>query len=610
MRSAFPSRIVAPYLVVVAGILAYHNSFSVPFLLDDQSLIVENPYLRHFWTAWQGMWQSKRPVLEMTLALNYALGGLNVWGYHAFNLSVHLGAALLLLGIVRRTLENAQLEFRFRRAAAGLALVIALMWVVHPLTTQSVTYLIQRAESLAGFFYLSVLYSVIRGVESRRRWLWHAAAVLACALGTGCKATLVSAPVVVLLYDRTFLTGSFRGAWAARRGLYLGLAASWGILAAMIAFLHEPKPTVGFGLEGISAWGYAATQPAVLLHYLKLALRPVGLVFDYSWPVAKSVEQVVGPALGVGALLLAVGWALRQGMRVGFLGGWFFLTLAPTSSFIPLQDLAFEYRMYLPLAAVVTLVVLTGWTLLGRPVAAHDPRRHLAIGLAIAVVLCLGWATAVRNHDYRSALALWSDTVAKRPENPRAHNELGNALSRRGQPAKAILHYRQAVALRPDEEVFLHNLSRALILQGEPEEALLHSRRALSLNPQSVKAHLNLGNALLEQGQTEEAMAHFTEALALDPASPKAHGNLGFVFARQGQWERAVEHYRKALQLNPTLSDQADLHFNLGNALAQQGRLEEAIAHYTETLRIDPADGEAQERLRRIKAAAGIGSAP
>src|ERR1022692_1539631 len=203
-----------PLMVVAAGLLAYHNSFTGPFIFDDFYSIEDNPTIHHLWPIWQTLSPPRigaptvegRPLVNLSLAINYALGGYRLWGYHALNLTIHILAALTLFGIVRRTLLQPRLQERFGAAADGLALAVAVLWMVHPLQTESVTYIIQRAESLMGLFYLLTLYCFLRaaGAGGPGRFWWLAASVFACLLGMATKEVMVSAPLVVLLYDRTF----------------------------------------------------------------------------------------------------------------------------------------------------------------------------------------------------------------------------------------------------------------------------------------------------------------------------------------------------------------------------------------------------------------------
>ena len=517
---------VAAWLVLAAGLGVYCNSGSVPFLFDDVLWIAENPHIRQLWPLWPVLMSSPqsqvalRPVVNLTLALNYAAGGLHVFGYHLVNLAIHLLAALTLYGLVRRTLAlPSAARGGSGRRAEGVALAVALLWVVHPLTTESVTYLIQRAESLMGLCYLVTLYSVIRG--------WPKRAILACALGMATKPVMVTAPLLVVLYDRCFLAGSVRAAWRQRRSLYLGLAATWGLLGVLLTLtVTHHDPTVGLALRHITPVQYLLTQPGVILHYLRLACWPHPLILDYHWPVATDPAAMLLPLLVTGALVIATLWALRRHPPLGFLGAWVFGILAPSSSIIPIADIAVEHRMYLPLAGLLVLAVLALERLLYRAVAAPALRARLAIGLLAAAAVALGATTLRRNAVYRDPVALWQATTAARPDNPRAHNNLGLALAQRGQLAEATARFAHAASLDPDYAQAHNNLGIALAKQGRLEEAVAHYRRALALEPGYAKAHNNLAVSLARQGKLDEAIAHYAEALRLRPGFVEAEANL------------------------------------------------------------------------------------
>ena len=311
-------------MIIVAGGATYANSLRGVFLFDDSGQIVSNPALRRFPTLARIL-EDPRPVVFATLALNYAWSASHPWSYHLVNVAVHVLAALALFGIVRRTLELPALAERYGPSAASLALTIALLWMVHPLQTESVTYVIQRAESLMGLFYLSALYCLIRGHGSPHARRWYAGAVASCLLGAGCKEVIVTLPVVALAYDSLFLTGSWRESLRRRWGLYLGLTLCCG-LAVCRFMLHasDASSTVGFGIKGVTPLQYALTQPGVILHYLRLSFWPWPLCLDYGWPVVRSVRDALPALLGVGALLavslagrrarpaMGVSWAWRS----------------------------------------------------------------------------------------------------------------------------------------------------------------------------------------------------------------------------------------------------------------------------------------------------------
>jgi tetratricopeptide (TPR) repeat protein len=574
-----------PLLVIAAGLLAYHNSFTGPFIFDDAPKILENQTIRHLWPPWGIVGHSSRPVVQLSLAVNYALGGLNPWGYHLVNIAIHILAALALCGVVRRTFLSATSRPEWREAAPWLAAAVAVIWELHPLQTESVTYIIQRCESLMGMFILLTLYCVIRGVASPRRSWWNAGAVVSCALAMGCKPVAVIAPVVVALYDRAWLAGSWREIAQRRGKLYAGLAATWLWLALLLARGPlEWRDSAGFGFKAISPFQYGLTEPGVIAHYLRLAFWPEALCLDYAWPIARTPTEVWPGLVVVGALLAATMWAWRRKPALGFLGAWFFIILAPTSSFIPIADVAFEHRMYLPLAAAVVLGVCAVYALLGR--------RSVVVFLALAAGL--GLLTVQRNEDYRSELSIWSDTVAKQPDNARAHNNLGTILTAAGRWPEAMAHCEEALRLKPDYAEAHVNLGVLFGRLGELEEAIGHYEQALRIKPNSAEAHNNLGNLFLREGRVSDGIGQYEQAIRIKPDYAEAHNNLGNVFLREGKVSDAIGQYEQALRIKPGF---AEAHNDLGVALMQGGRVQDAIGQYEQAIRIKPDYAEAHDNL-------------
>ena len=560
--------------MIAAGLGVYRNSVAAPFIFDDHESITFNPHLQHLWPVWQAMAApspnsivSGRPVVSLSLALNYALGGLDVFGYHVFNVTLHLLSALLLYGIVRRTLSSARLRDRYGLEAHGLAFAVSLLWTVHPLLTESVTYTIQRTELLMGSFLLLTLYSVIRSADAWPRRGWQVMAVVSCALGMASKEVMVVAPLLVWLYDWIVLAGPGRALWQRRWGLYLGLASTWLLLAILVAPIRHPAASVHF--THLTPWDYAKTQCGVILHYVRLAVWPHPLVLDYyDWPVARTLAQALPSILVVGVLLAGTGWALARRLVLGFVGAWFFLILAPTSSVLPIMtEMAAERRMYLPLVAVVVLLVVGGWRLLERLRSRDRVRRSVAVGLAAAIATTLGALTIRRHEDYRSEIAIWQDTVAKRPGNARARLHLGKVLQAEGQLEAAIAQYRAVLRFRPLAAEASYDLGSAMTRQGNVVDAAAHYRNAIRLKPDMASAHYNLSLVLEDQGKPEEAVAEYETVLRLTPDSIEAHNNLGLVLVKLGRLDEAIVQYREALRLAP---GSLIVHRNLERALTER----------------------------------------
>ena len=591
--------------ITLVGAAIYAPTLSTPFFFDDHLSIANNPTIRHLWPPGgalspphgQGITVEGRPILNFSLALNHAISGLNPWSYHALNVLIHIGAGLALFGIARRSLcpsarTSAPGETPAGAAGPGeratvppgtavfLAFVIALLWTVHPLQTESVTYVIQRAESLVGMFFLVTLYCFIRGAEpaaaagarvaigNRQAKLWLVISVGSCLLGMATKEIMYAAPIVVLLYDRAFLAGSLAEAWRRRRWYYSALAATWLVLASLVLATGNRGGTAGFGI-GVTPWTYASSQFQALTHYLWLSFWPHPLIFDYGvyWP--RGPGEVLPYALIVGALVVAAVYCLLKRPALGLLGFWFFSILAPTSSFLPgnRQTLA-EHRMYLPLAPVIALVVVGVYRQLpgARPATRWSAFRVFA-PLALATACCA--LTVRRNQDYRSEYALYRDTVAKRPGNVFAHYNLGKLLDESGAPEAAIAAYREAIRLEPHRSSSYNNLGKTLADLGRVDEAVEQYQTALRLNPRYGRAHYNLGAAMLRVDRKEEARHHFSEAVHLEPDDAEARDNLGGVLLELGRIDEAIGQFQAVLRLHP---QDVAAHYMLGNALLLQGR--------------------------------------
>ncbi len=630
-----------PLAIVVAGLAVYANSFSGVMLFNDQVQIVENPHLHHL-SPLNDVLVGRQPVVNLTLALNYALGGLDVWGYHAVNLAFHILAGLTLYGLIRRTLCRQGTGQCYRDAAPFMALATALIWVVHPLGTQSVTYIVQRSESLMGLLYFVALYCAVRSADAAKPGRWQFCAILACALGMGTNAAMVTAPAAILLFDRIFLADSLRSLVRQRWGIYVALAATWAVLFLVRGLGSSGYPDVGVGLDykDVGSVDYLLTQPGVILSYLRLALVPVGLCIDHGRSAATGVGGIVVPGIALLGLLMLTVWAVVRRPRLGFVAAGFFLLLAPRSSLLPLQDLMLEPRMYLPLAPVVLLAVLGAYELLhlllGRTAPAGRRSSYAGLVLAGLVVVVLGAGTTARNRVYHSAIEMWSDVVEKYPDNARGHVDLGLSLTEAGRIAEAVAAFHRAIEIEPtnarahnglgvtiarqgdldtagrsfEEAIRLRptfadpylNLGKALAESRAPEKAIEYYRDALLRRPGSAKAHLGMGEAYFQQNKHEEAATEFREAVRLDPLSAQAYGNLGTVLLVAGQPFEAADPLERAVALN---GGTAAVHNSLGIIYVRQRRATEAVTAFRRAIAVDPSFAQGHFNLGNTLAQAG-----
>lgn len=585
--------------MVATTLLAYANSFSTPFVFDDLPAIVHNDTIRQLWPLssvlsppLDAAGAIGRPVVNLSFALNYAAGGLDVRGYHLLNLALHLGVGFLFFGVLRRTLLQPALRARFAGTAVPVAGVAALLWLVHPLLTESVTFVTQRNEILAGIFYLLTLYAFIRSLDATIPWRWQTVAIGSCLLGMASKELVVSAPLLVLLYDRTFVAGSFRAALRQRLALYAGLAATWLLLAYLVVGNAHRAGTVGFGL-GVSSWHYLLTQCRAIVHYLVLAAWPHPLVLDYGTDIETRLAAVLPQAMLLVGLFGATVVSIWRRSAWGVVGAWFFVILAPSSSVLPLttQTMA-EHRMYLPLLAVIVPAIVGLHMLVGRRIVA----------VALILTLALGVMTRARNLDYRSVENLWMDTVAKRPGNPRAHLNLGNAARATNRIDAAIGHYETAVRLKPNYAEARYNLGSALLLAGRKDEGIARLQEALTLSPDYEDARLNLALALAKSGRPADAVPHFERMLPLRPLDAGLRYNLGNALLELGRTVDALGRYEEAVRIEPA---HVPARYNLGNALLQAGRAAEAERRFEEVLRLQPDFADASFQLGSLRARTG-----
>ncbi len=600
-RARFDPARLLPLLVVAAGLAAYLTSLNGAFVFDDLVHIVQNDRIQS-WPPWSAL-TGKRPLVDLTLAINYHTGGLNPHGYHLVNVAIHLLAGLVLFGLLRRTLLLNRFQDRLAQAAPWIALAAATAWVVHPLQTQSVTYVIQRGESLMGLFYLLTLYCVVRGAPSPAGVLWYVAAVVACAAGMASKAVMVTAPMIVLLYDALFLDRSFADTVRRRWGLHLALASCWGVLwltgiAPGVLDRGNQAATVGFGFQDVTPAAYALTQVGVVVHYVLLSVWPAPLCLDYGWEVSTSIGAALLPGSVLLLTLAMTAWSCVRRSPLGFLGAWFFVILLPTSSVVPIKDALFEHRMYLSSAALVTLGVLGAWATLEHladRIAASRATRRAALAVLYSVVfVALLTGTVVRNRVYDSPEAMWRDVTTKRPNNARAFEHLGLVLINEAGPAAALEAYRGGVRADPNFTSIRANLAMALHQTGNLEEAIEHYRAVAEQDPTHIVSRMNMGNALDSLGRTEQAIEAFRSATQVEPArwTPRvaqklasAHFNLGNVFVRQGDNHSAIIEYEQSVRHHP---DNPRVRAALGQILTRVSRFDEAIEQLEAALRLAP----------------------
>ena len=461
------------------------------------------------------------------------------------------------------------------------------------------------------------------------------------------KESMAVAPLIVVLYDRAFEFTSISTAIRARKYLYAGLAATWIELGALI--WQQPRSTAGL-FTAVDPWTYLLNQIQMIVVYLRLSVWPGPLILDYGLPRALAIRDVVPAALVVVPLLIVSGVALARRPRIGFLPAAFFLTLAPTSSVIPIaSEVGAERRMYLPFAAIAVLVVLAGkWALdhaaarslrlkhavgarpstlrsaqgrpepnrgttgSGRAVEDSDPTARSAIRLksdptsvavrvaaaviTILVLAVLAVRTVYRNAEYARPLSLWETVVERRPHG-RARMALATQMIAAGDHAAALPHLREAVRDFPDAR---YALGTELVFGGQLDQGIAELRQFIQArpdHPNRIPARMLLAQALTSQGKLTEAADWFRTILKVAPASEDIHTLLADVLFRAGRYDEAAAEYRVLLTSRP---DNPSIESKLGAILMASGRLDEAIERFQKALQLDPHSAALNRSLAEV----------
>lgn len=598
-------------LIAAAGVAAYANSFVVPFQFDDLEAIVRNPSASSV-AAFLSSPSRGRPVAYLSFAINGSLGGGSVAGFHVVNLAIHLATAA---GVYALALLLSRLASRAPAASVSsrrAGLLAALLFVTHPLHTQAVTYLTQRMASLAALLFVGAVLAYLEAASARAPWRRRgllALSLSAALLAYLTKENTVVLPAVLLLAELLLLDGDLR-ARALRLSPQIGLpllviqlqrGGGGGAAAAVAATaggaLLEWTPAPGLSPQ----LSYLLAQPAVLLRYLGLLILPVGLNLDRDLHVPAS-PFAPSFLLPLAALLLLAGAAAWWGWRrrgrdplallVPFAAGWFLLTLTVESSVIPLADLMFEHRAYLPSVAIFPVLALHAERWMDG--IATPSRRSIAWAAAGAVVLALGVGTVARNHVWRSPEALWTDVLEKSPGKARPYVQLAQAAEERGAHPEAIALLESAARLErqvPHVHLLLGLAYRSAGDLASAERAL---RRQQALGFADFPgSHLALGLVLLETGRQRDACAEFGAEVEHNPRELDALENVGSCRYAEGDLRGAVTAWSRVAEARP---GQAPVLYNLAMGHAALGALAQARAAYERFLRVAGPELEPQRR--------------
>jgi tetratricopeptide (TPR) repeat protein len=610
---------VAVALALAVGI-AYAPALRAPFIFDDGASITDNSSIRRLWPPsiplhppGGGRAVSGRPVVNYSLAVDYWLNsvlgtgqapgsgnGTEVISYHVTNVLLHLLCGVLLFGVIRRTLRSPPLAAEWANASIRVAGVTSAIWLLHPIQSEAVNYVMQRTELIVSACWLATLYSSIRAwdaASARARLIWLGVAVCACALGMGSKEVMIGAPIVVLLYDRVFRVESWRElAGSRQRVLFYALLFSTSGLLMWSVASGARADSVGLNL-GMTWYSYLYSQAWAIGHYVRLVFWPYPLTIDYGAKPISGYAPLPGIVF-VAACGVATFWAWLRPQRWGwcaFAGAWFFILLAPSSSFVPIvSEIAAERRIYLALAAVVLVLVVACETTL-RKLAAGSARqkglasrvtRHAAL-VVTALCMLLAGLTFRRSEAYASPETLWRSNVHAWPRNPRGYTNLGQLLSEEPKRfAEAESLFTRAIELDSSMTLAWIDLAYVKTKEGRLSDAEVELRRAMDINDPANHEIVveRYGRTLLGMGDLPRAIP-LLERAAADNVTDQNYFWLGVGYLDAGRSDDAVAALRKCLSLNP---DFAIALRYLGRALIEGGDAADAVQYLQAAVVRDP----------------------
>jgi protein O-mannosyl-transferase len=650
--SRFPKKkVIHLLLVTVIALLAYSNTFHSPFQFDDIEQIVRNHSItdinNFISNTKDHNFPPSRFVGYLTFALNYEIGALNVRGYHIWNLIIHIANAFLVYLLLLMTFRTPAMRQSTDSSSthAFIGLFAALLFVSHPLQTQAVTYIVQRLTSLATLFYLLSLVMYIKANLTQKRLkaglVFYPLSFLSAVCAMKTKEIAFTLPATVVLYEFMFFKSPAR-----KRFLFL-LPIILTLVIIPLSLLHSDKP-LGEILSdvsektrvdtNISRWDYLMTEMRVITTYLRLIFVPINQNLDYNYRIYESL--FTPPVLLSFLLLLSIAGsafyliyvsARRDNASphaayyrlISFGIFWFFITLSVESSIIPIVDVIFEHRVYLPSVGLFIAIIVG--IVAGTKVLKAE---KVALPLLILSIVLFSGLTYARNTVWMTGISLWEDVVTKSPNkarphynlavgyydggrldealrefqaalrlNPKyidAHNNLGVLYSKQGRLDEALNEFQTVVKLSPDFAMGRYNVGTVYGKQGRLDEALNEFQAALRLNPKYIEAHNQIGMLYSNQGRPDEALREFQAALRLNPKYIEAHNNLGVLYSNQGRLDEALSEFQTVVRLSP---DFARGHYSVGTVYVKQGRLNDALREFQATLRLDPNHAGARRNL-------------
>ena len=581
-------------IIFSIGLLIYSNTFTGEFHFDDYSSINGNlsirniGNLRNIWNFWP-----TRFVTYYSLALNYHWGGLKVFGYHVFNFLAHLVCTLLVWWFVLLTFKTPLIKKENIAAHTNLiAFFASALFLLHPIQTQPVDYIIQRACLLAALFFVASLCLYVKARLKREekdagslRSVYYGGSLLAAVLAIFSKEIALTLPLVIGLYEFYFfkVKKSFNAKSVAPFFIIILLLFLTMFFTHSIHFKGMYR--IGEDPVNMPVSYYFLTQLKVMVTYVRLLFIPLNQNFYYDYPLSRSLFEmpVIFSCLFLSSILWAGVRLFSKYRLVSFGIFWFFITLLPESSIIPIRDVIFEHRLYLPMVGFSLFAASGSYYLF------KEKRIRAMVVVLSLLVICYSILSYQRNKVWKDEITLWEDVVRKSPHNAKVYVNRGNAYANKDNFNQAFADYSKAIEIEPSEAQAHTNRGSLYPGYGNREQALADYNKAIDLRPNAAEAYLNRGSFYFEEGKVDQAIVDYNKGIAINPNLVEAYENRAIAYQKKGDFDQAISDYSKVIEMEPdhvqAYSSRAFLNFVKSN-------FDQALSDYSQAIKIEPDRAE------------------
>lgn len=588
--------------ILFIGFILYLPSLSGPFVFDDISTIAENDMLKQFPNIHLFyIYTPSRFLPYLSFAIQYFFIKESSFGYHLVNVIIHIINTFLVFFFTRSLVSILDRKFINRQPTVQFIPILAsFLFLIHPVQTQAVSYISQRFAVMAAFFYLASMFCFV--LSSRGRYGLYFFSLVFALGAFFSKENSFTLPISILVLDYIFISQSIRN--LLKKWYYL---IPYFMMAFIIYSLRSPIvstsgvqvtiPSMTQGLP-ISRYQYFLTQINVITRYIQLLIIPINQNLDYDFPLSKSFWEysIIFSFLFLLTIIIITFKRIKKNQLFAFGILFFFITLSIESSIVPIADVIFEHRIYLPsvgfLLAISSLIIYLPKGFLGKHMFFT---RYLPF---IVIFLIFSFLTYKRNILWGNDILLWKDTVAKSPNKDRPHFNLGCSYENHSDYKNAIEEFKKTIAINPKHEEGYMHLGISFRQLGQMDKAKEYDLMGIYQLPNNPILQENVAILYLKEGNLAQALAGFQKVLSLNPQMKKSYEGIGIIYLQKGEFEKAVTSFQKAIEIDRSY---IQVHFNLAFTYEKMGKLDFAKAEYEKILKMDPGNVEARKRLYRLR---------